>query len=105
MLVSNCSADWTCIRKCLEIGRRESGRRRAAFPRRRWQLRTSPWKRCPPTARLPSEGSVSTETLAIAHELGVRWMATDEGVLGRSLGINFSRDGYGHLNSDLAHRL
>jgi alpha-amylase/alpha-mannosidase (GH57 family) len=32
-------------------------------------------------------------------------MATDEGVLGRSLGINFSRDGYGHLNSDLAHRL
>jgi hypothetical protein len=32
-------------------------------------------------------------------------MATDEGVLGRSLGTNFSRDGYGHLNSDLAHRL
>ncbi|MFY9845339.1 MAG: glycoside hydrolase family 57 protein [Terriglobales bacterium] len=53
----------------------------------------------------PSEGSVSAETLAIAHELGVRWMATDEGVLGRSLGINFSRDGYGRLNSDLAHRL
>src|SRR5271167_2090052 len=53
----------------------------------------------------PSEGSVSAETLAIAHDLGVRWMATDEGVLGRSLGINFSRDGYGHLNSDLAHRL
>src|SRR5271157_1268192 len=53
----------------------------------------------------PSEGSVSAETLAIAHELGVRWMATDEGVLGRSLGINFSRDGYGHLNSDLVHRL
>ncbi len=53
----------------------------------------------------PSEGSVSTETLAIACELGVRWMATDEGVLGRSLGINFSRDGYGNLNADLAHRL
>jgi hypothetical protein len=32
-------------------------------------------------------------------------MATDEGVLERSLGINFSRDGYGYLNSDLAHRL
>jgi hypothetical protein len=43
--------------------------------------------------------------LTIAHELGVRWMATDEGVLERSLGINFSRDGYGYLNSDLAHRL
>src|SRR5271157_943979 len=53
----------------------------------------------------PSEGSVSKETLAIASELGVRWMATDEGVLGRSLGIDFSRDGYGHLNADLAHRL
>jgi alpha-amylase/alpha-mannosidase (GH57 family) len=53
----------------------------------------------------PSEGSVSPETLAIACELGVRWMATDEGVLGRSLGIDFSRDGYGHLNADLAHRL
>ena len=53
----------------------------------------------------PSEGSVSAETLAIACELGVRWMATDEGVLGRSLGIDFSRDGYGHLNADLAHRL
>ena len=53
----------------------------------------------------PSEGSVSEEALAIAHQLGVQWMATDEGVLGRSLGTNFSRDGYGHLNSDLAHRL
>ncbi len=53
----------------------------------------------------PSEGSVSEEVLAIAHQLGVKWMATDEGVLGRSMGINFSRDGYGHLNSDLAHRL
>jgi alpha-amylase/alpha-mannosidase (GH57 family) len=58
-----------------------------------------------PKGAWPSEGSVSAETLAIAHELGVRWMATDEGVLGRSLGINFSRDGYGHLNSDLAQRL
>jgi alpha-amylase/alpha-mannosidase (GH57 family) len=53
----------------------------------------------------PSEGSVSEETLAIAHDLGVKWMATDEGVLGRSLGMNFSRDGHGHMNADLAHRL
>ncbi|MGB8013987.1 MAG: glycoside hydrolase family 57 protein [Terriglobales bacterium] len=53
----------------------------------------------------PSEGSVSEEVLGIAHEMGVRWMATDEGVLGRSLGINFSRDGYGNLHSGLAHRL
>ncbi len=53
----------------------------------------------------PSEGSVSEEALAIAHRLGVEWMATDEGVLGRSLGLSFSRDGRGQLNSDLAHRL
>lgn len=53
----------------------------------------------------PSEGGVSEESLSIACELGVKWMATDEGVLGRSLGIDFSRDGYGHLNSDLAHKL
>jgi alpha-amylase/alpha-mannosidase (GH57 family) len=53
----------------------------------------------------PSEGSVSEQALSIACELGVKWMATDEGVLGRSLGINFSRDGYGHLDSDLAHKL
>src|SRR3982074_3526916 len=53
----------------------------------------------------PSEGSVSEETLAIAHRLGVQWMATDEGVLGRSLGTNFPRDGNGYLNSEGAHRL
>src|ERR1700690_1121281 len=53
----------------------------------------------------PSEGSVSEEVLRIAHELGGKGMATDEGVLGRSLGIDFSRDGYGHLNADLAQRL
>jgi alpha-amylase/alpha-mannosidase (GH57 family) len=41
----------------------------------------------------PSEGSVSDEALAIAHSLGVEWMATDEGVLGRSLGLSFARDG------------
>jgi alpha-amylase/alpha-mannosidase (GH57 family) len=53
----------------------------------------------------PSEGSVSEEALAIAYDVGVRWMATDEGVLGRSLEVNFARDGNGRLNSDLAHRL
>ncbi len=53
----------------------------------------------------PSEGSVSEEVLGIAQKLGVKWMATDEGVLGRSLGLFFARDGNGYLNSDLAHRL
>ncbi len=53
----------------------------------------------------PSEGSVSEEVLGIAHKLGVKWMATDEGVLGRSLGTFLGRDGSGFLSSDLAHRL
>ncbi len=53
----------------------------------------------------PSEGSVSEEVLSIAQELGVRWMATDEGVLGRSLGVNFARDGSGRLSSENAEKL
>ena len=53
----------------------------------------------------PSEGSVSEEVLAIASSLGVKWMATDEGVLGRSLGTFFSRDGYGHLDGEGAEKL
>jgi len=58
-----------------------------------------------PSGVWPSEGSVSEESLAIAHGLGVQWMATDEGVLGRTLGLHFSRDGFGRLSPDLAHRL
>src|ERR1700692_3473685 len=53
----------------------------------------------------PSEGSVSEETLAIAHGLGIQWMATDEGVLGRSAGVFFQRDGNGRLPAHLAERL
>ena len=53
----------------------------------------------------PSEGSVSEETLKIAHSLGIKWMATDEGVLGRSTGMFFQRDGNGRLPTHLAERL
>jgi alpha-amylase/alpha-mannosidase (GH57 family) len=53
----------------------------------------------------PSEGSVSEETLAIAHSLGVQWMATDEGVLGRSTGLFFARDASGRLPAHLAEKL
>src|SRR5258706_1319976 len=53
----------------------------------------------------PSEGSVSEEALAIAHGVGVQWMATDEGVLGRSTGLFFARDGNGRLPGNLAEKL
>jgi alpha-amylase/alpha-mannosidase (GH57 family) len=53
----------------------------------------------------PSEGSVSEEVLAIAHSLGIQWMATDEGVLGRSAGTFFARDGNGRLPAHLAEKL
>jgi alpha-amylase/alpha-mannosidase (GH57 family) len=53
----------------------------------------------------PSEGSVSEEAISISQSLGVKWMATDEEVLGRSLGISFGRDGQGHLPGALAEKL
>lgn len=49
----------------------------------------------PPGGLWPSEGSVSNEALSIAAELGFRWFASDEGVLGRTLNIGFGRDGEG----------
>ncbi len=53
----------------------------------------------------PSEGSVSDDAIAIAHGLGVQWMATDEEVLGRSTGLFFARDGDGRLAGHLAEKL
>ena len=58
-----------------------------------------------PVGVWPSEGSVSEEVLAVAQSLGVKWMATDEGVLGRSLGINFGRDGEGRFPAQTAEKL
>jgi alpha-amylase/alpha-mannosidase (GH57 family) len=53
----------------------------------------------------PSEGSVSEEVLAIAHSLGIQWMATDEGVLGRSSAAFFGRDNTGRLPAHLGEKL
>ena len=44
----------------------------------------------------PSEGSVSDQALEIAADLGFRWFATDEGVLGRTKNIGFWRDASGY---------
>jgi alpha-amylase/alpha-mannosidase (GH57 family) len=40
-----------------------------------------------PVGLWPPEGSVSDETLGLASRAGVRWVATDEGILERSLGL------------------
>jgi alpha-amylase/alpha-mannosidase (GH57 family) len=53
----------------------------------------------------PSEGSVSEEVLHIAHQLGIKWMATDEGVLGRSLNTFFQRSANDRLASGSAQQL
>ena len=58
-----------------------------------------------PVGLWPSEGSVSEEVLSLASRRGIRWMATDEGVLGRSVGYNFSRDAHGRLHGDSAEML
>jgi alpha-amylase/alpha-mannosidase (GH57 family) len=49
----------------------------------------------PPAGLWPSEGSVSNQALELAAEQGFQWFATDEGVLGRTLGVGFGRDGAG----------
>lgn len=58
-----------------------------------------------PVGVWPSEGTVSEEALAIAAELGVQWMATDEGVLGRTIGIHFERPSEGRLRPEQAAKL
>jgi len=49
-----------------------------------------------PVGLWPSEGSVSDQALEIAAELGFKWFATDEGVLGRTKSIGFWRDASGY---------
>ncbi|MBZ5697940.1 MAG: glycoside hydrolase [Acidobacteriia bacterium] len=48
-----------------------------------------------PDGLWPSEGSVSEEALSLAAGLGFKWFATDEGVLGHTLGVGFGRDSTG----------
>ncbi|MHC4598170.1 MAG: alpha-amylase/alpha-mannosidase [Planctomycetota bacterium] len=46
----------------------------------------------PPRGMWPSEGAVSAEIVPLVAEAGIRWLATDEAILGRSLGIDLARD-------------
>src|SRR5579871_4191705 len=58
-----------------------------------------------PKGLWPSEGSVSDEALKLACREGIEWMATDEGVLGRSLDFNFARYNSDYLSAEGAQRL
>jgi alpha-amylase/alpha-mannosidase (GH57 family) len=50
-----------------------------------------------PVGLWPSEGSVSDAMVPLVDAAGFRWMATDEMILARTLGIAFSRDSRGHV--------
>jgi len=50
-----------------------------------------------PVGLWPSEGSVSEAMAPLAAAAGFQWMATDELILARTLGVELGRDGYGHL--------
>ncbi len=50
-----------------------------------------------PAGMWPSEGSVSNESAELAARAGFQWMATDEAILGRSLGREFRRDANGRV--------
>jgi alpha-amylase/alpha-mannosidase (GH57 family) len=50
-----------------------------------------------PTGLWPSEGSVSDAIVPLAAAAGFQWMATDELILARSLGLALTRDSHGHL--------
>jgi alpha-amylase/alpha-mannosidase (GH57 family) len=58
-----------------------------------------------PKGLWPSEGGVSEEALKLACRQGIEWMATDEGVLGRTLEFHFARHSNDHLQVDGAERL
>ena len=50
-----------------------------------------------PAGVWPSEGSVSDDMVALVADAGFRWMATDEGILARTTGRAFTRDGAGNI--------
>ena len=46
----------------------------------------------------PSEGSVSDAMVPLVAEAGFGWMATDEGILARTIGRGFTRNAEGHVD-------
>lgn len=58
-----------------------------------------------PRGMWPSEGSVSDEVLRLAGGAGLDWLASDEGVLGRSISFLFERNASGKLVPEAADKL
>jgi alpha-amylase/alpha-mannosidase (GH57 family) len=50
-----------------------------------------------PVGLWPSEGSVSDAMVPLVAKAGFSWMATDEQILAKSIGLTFTRDNHGHL--------
>ena len=58
-----------------------------------------------PRGMWPSEGSVSDEAVEIAAGAGLQWVATDEDILARSIGLPMPRDASGHAErADVLYR-
>lgn len=58
-----------------------------------------------PSGMWPSEGSVSDATVSLMASVGVEWIATDEDILARSLGVALPRDEFGHaLRPEVLYR-
>jgi alpha-amylase/alpha-mannosidase (GH57 family) len=59
----------------------------------------------PPRGMWPAEGSVCQPMLPLLHQHGIRWIATDEEILGASTQGFVGRDGKGHvINPDRMYR-
>lgn len=52
----------------------------------------------PPRGMWPAEGSISQQAAEMFADAGIRWIASDETLLAKSLGIQFSRDTVGRIN-------
>ena len=50
-----------------------------------------------PTGLWPSEGSVSDAMIPLVAGAGFRWMATDELILARTIGVTLARDSHGQI--------
>jgi alpha-amylase/alpha-mannosidase (GH57 family) len=50
-----------------------------------------------PRGLWPSEGGISDQMVQLVADAGFGWMATDEGILARTVGHRFTRDAAGHV--------